>query len=104
MSMAIDIKTETLLSPEQAAKMLPPGRNGAPVHFGTIIKAIRYGTDGHKLDGLRFGSRWMTSVEALQRWCEALASGPAKGQQTRTASGRRKAIERAERELSELGV
>ena len=69
--MGIDIKNETLINLVRAARLLPAGRNGKPVHVSTIVREITKGKNGIKLEGLRIGNRWVTSIEAMQRWAEA---------------------------------
>src|SRR5438094_832673 len=56
--MAIDVATETLLSLRQAARRLPPGRNGRPCHPATVFRWIQEGArrpNGKRvyLDGVR---------------------------------------------------
>jgi hypothetical protein len=58
-----------------------------------------------KLEALRLGGRWVSSREALQRFAEALTphtDTPASA--TRTPRQRRRASERAARELERLGI
>lgn len=62
----IDIATERLLNLNEAAKLLPSARKGRPVHPATIWRQIASG----KLEGLHVGNRWITSVEAIQRYLE----------------------------------
>jgi Protein of unknown function (DUF1580) len=99
----IDTATETLLTLDQAASRQPVSRGGRPVHPATIWRWIR----DRKLEGVRIGSRWLTSVEALQRHAEretlrALGDEPAPV--AVETSARRKAIERAEREAELIGI
>jgi hypothetical protein len=73
--MGIDLRSERALGLAEAARMLPPGRNGRPVHVSSLVRAITSGVDGHRLEAIRIGRRWVTTVEAIQRWGEALAAG-----------------------------
>jgi hypothetical protein len=58
-----------------------------------------------KLEALRLGSRWVTSSVALQRFCEALTPSATNNPVlTRTPKHRRRAVERAEQELKNLGI
>ena len=101
--MAIDIRTETIIDVrQQAANYLGLGRGGKPPHHSFFIRAITKGVKGHKLEALRVGSRWITSVEALQRWAERQTVAAGVTDQTSTVS-RRKDIARTERELDRLG-
>jgi hypothetical protein len=62
----IDIASERLLNLPGAARMLPPARAGRPVHPSTILRLIVAG----ELEAIHSGNRWITSVEALQRYLE----------------------------------
>ena len=106
-----DLTQEEPISLSEAAALLPRGRNHSKPHVSTILRWIQKGTkapSGEKayLDGLRVGSRWTTSREALQRFAERLTpqldndgmSSP------RTPTERRRAAERAERELEREGL
>jgi hypothetical protein len=73
----IDLSAETPISLAQAARLLPPGRNGRPVTLGCVLRWILRGAkapDGHRvhLEAVRLGGRWLTSKEGLQRFAEAL--------------------------------
>jgi hypothetical protein len=106
----IDLKSETPLSLAQAAALLPPSRGGRRVHRSFLIRAITRGTNGVRLEAVRIGRRWITSVEAIERWLEGQterAAGEAtRGDGTRdrpTASARRRA-EAADHTLRRLGL
>ncbi len=65
------------LSLPQAAKRLPPSRNGRPVSTSTLVRWILHGLlgpDGEivRLEAVRLGSRWVTDEGALQRFVERL--------------------------------
>jgi len=102
----IDIATETLLPLSKAAKRVPPARNGKRCHESTILRWILKGTDGVKLEGIRLGGRWLTSVEALQRFAERLTPSQEQPPATspRSPSARERAARRAEKELERLGI
>jgi len=59
-----------------------------------------------KLDGLRVGGRWITSLEALQRFAEALT--PMQTTEPvappRTATTRERATARAAKRLEQAGI
>lgn len=106
----MDIAHETLLSLSQAARRLPPGRGGRPMHMSGILRWVLEGAkapDGSRvrLEAMRLGGRWLTSVEALQRFGEALTPRLDDDRPTiRTPTQRSRAAERAARELEALGV
>jgi hypothetical protein len=102
--MAIDLKKETLISLAQGTRLLPPGRNEKPVHVSTLVRAILKGNDGVKLEALRVGGRWVTSVEALQRWAERQTAALVGSSSSQPRPGRAGRDERAERRLDELGI
>jgi hypothetical protein len=108
----IHLSTETTLSLAQAARLLPPGRGERPVTLSCILRWVLRGARSPsgeliRLEAIRVGGRWVTSREALQRFSERLtpdlaASGP--GPTPRTPGRRRRASERAGRELERLGL
>ena len=62
---------ETTLGLAEAARSLPAGRKGRRPHLSTLLRWILEGVRGPRgervrLEGLRLGSRWITSKEALQ--------------------------------------
>lgn len=72
----IDLGRETPLSLTSAARMVPPGRRGRPVTLSCIFRWITKGVmapDGQRvrLEASRLGGRWITSLEALQRFVDA---------------------------------
>jgi hypothetical protein len=74
----IDIASEGLLTLKEAAALIPSSRAGRPTHAATVFRLIR----ARKLEGVRVGGRWLTSVEALQRYADretraALGNEPA---------------------------
>ncbi|MGA2703161.1 MAG: hypothetical protein ABSH35_18950 [Isosphaeraceae bacterium] len=62
----IDIATERLLNLPDAAKVFPSARAGRPTHPATIWRKIVCGD----LEGLYLGTRWVTSLEAIQRYAD----------------------------------
>jgi hypothetical protein len=98
----IDFQNETTLSLSQAAKQIPPSRNGKPTHVSTILRWILKGVKGVRLEGVRLGGRWVTSAEALQRFSEKLTATKVPQVAEKTPQPRR-AAELAEEELDRLG-
>ncbi len=103
--------SETLLTLCEAARRLPPGRCGRPVSFSCVYRWIAHGAPGPdgsrvKLEAVRVGGRWLTSVEALARWAERLTpcldGGPMPAR--RTPAQRKRADERAAKHLDAAGI
>jgi hypothetical protein len=107
----IDLATESLLSLSDAARLIPPVRRGRPVSFQCVLRWVLVGSktpSGElvKLEALRLGGRWVTSLEALQRFAESLTpqSENTPASPPRTPRQRRRAAERAEEKLEQLGI
>jgi hypothetical protein len=103
--MAIDLSAETLLSLSQAAKRLPPLRTDRPVSPATVWRWIIKGTrraDGIvvRLEACKIGSRYVTSVEALDRYVQGL-NGTYKMQ---PAPSRKRAHKKAKRQVAAAGI
>jgi hypothetical protein len=106
----IDLLTETVLGLKDAAKLVPSARQGRPVSFACLWRWVLHGAkapDGERvrLEAVRLGGRWVTSREALQRFAERLTP-QAQDQPAppRTPRQRRRAAERAEKELERMGI
>ena len=106
----LDISTEQLIALKEVAKRIP-GRGGRPTNFATIWRWIMKGSiaPGGKrvrLRAARIGGKWVTSVEAVQEFLQALT--PRFGEEPpnlpRSAAKRQAADERAARELEETGI
>jgi hypothetical protein len=107
----IDLGNETTCSLSQAAKLLPPGRRGRPVSLSCLLRwvldGVRTSNGTVRLEAVRLGGRWITSVEALQRF--AAAQTPTLGADPihavrRPSTVRHRASERAARQLDKLGI
>jgi hypothetical protein len=105
-----DLTSETLLSLPEAARRIPPGRNGRPTHISTLVRWITRGVKVRgvgtvRLEALRCSSRWLTSAEALGRFFSAqtptLGDTPAL---PRTPTARRRAADKAGEQLSKIGI
>lgn len=68
----IDHTKERLIGFEEAARRLPPRPSGAPIHPKTVYLWATRGLNGVALESLMIGQRRVTSVEACQRFFEAL--------------------------------
>jgi hypothetical protein len=76
--MAIDIQTEKLIGLNEAARLIP-GRDGGTVHVITVGLWTRRGKRGVILESVLAGPRRCTSVEAVQRFLEAVTRKAANG-------------------------
>jgi hypothetical protein len=105
--MSIDFSTERIVDlRREAPGYLGLSRNGRPVHYSCLIRAVKKGVNGVRLEAVRVGRRWVTSVEALQRWAERQtpASGDSLPSKPRSTASRRREAERADSELRDRGV
>jgi hypothetical protein len=107
--MSINLHNETLLTLNQAARMLPPSRRGRPVSLSCIYRwvldGVKTATGKIRLEALRIGGRWLTSAEALERF--AVAQTPSLTDRPplpRTLCARRLAAEKAEQALAKIGI
>ncbi|QDU21260.1 DUF1580 domain-containing protein [Urbifossiella limnaea] len=74
----IDIRSESLLSLAAAGRHLAAIQGGRPPRPSTFYRWATRGLRGHRLEVIRCGGRVATSVEALQRFFDALtAAAPA---------------------------
>jgi NADPH:quinone reductase-like Zn-dependent oxidoreductase len=98
------------LSCTEAVKLLPPGRNSTTISPATITRWILRGcraADGRrvKLRAVRIGFRWAVRETWLQEFFELLAANVAEPAITpRTPGQRKRALERANRELAASGI
>jgi hypothetical protein len=68
----IDVNTETLVTFSQLAGRHPHRRNGRPTHVSTIHRWRLVGIRGVRLEAIRSGGAWVSSLEAYARFCAAL--------------------------------
>lgn len=105
-----DLTRETLLTLAHAARRFPPARLGRPVNSSTIWRWCRKGVRVEgigivRLECVRVSGRWLTSEEAISRF--VARQTPAAEQtmaRSRTLGQRRRASERAARELDRIGI
>jgi hypothetical protein len=103
----IDISIEEAISLTEAAKRLPCRRRGVRPNVATLYRWAQAGCRGIRLETLCVGATRCTSMEALQRFFDALtaqAGRHAPAPPPRQSGQRRKAIEAAERRLAKAGV
>lgn len=108
--MAIDLAREEIRSLAQLAATLP-GRGDKRVNASTVYRGCARGIrakDGTrvKLEHVRLGSRIVSSIEALQRFGELLASEPdaAPVIERRTPTQRERACAKANEQLEAMGL
>ena len=105
------LHNETVLTFSEAAARLPR-LNGKKVHASSLWRWARKGIGGVHLETRRIGGRFVTSIEALERFTRALAEVPLKGRgtspaplaRTRTERQREQAVERANAALKAAGI
>jgi hypothetical protein len=100
----INIVDEFTIPLRQAAKLLPCRRQGKPAHVATLYRWAHRGLRGVRLETVQIGGTLCTSREALQRFFERLDRRPDPVSIATTPASRRRAAERAERELQRLGI
>jgi hypothetical protein len=96
------ILNETVVTFAEAAARLPRV-NGRKVHVASVWRWARKGVRGVQLEAILMGGRWLTSVEALERFGVAVAA-TARPAGKLPAQGRREAIARAKEELRRAGI
>jgi hypothetical protein len=109
----IDLSAETALSLADIPKRLPRGRRGRPVHLSTPLRWILQGAKGPngevvRLEAVRLGGRWITTIEALNRFTRRLTpdleAAAKRSGRARPPAARRRAADRAGRELVKAGI
>ena len=101
--MAIDPLSETVISLNDAARLLPARRAGKKPHVSCIYRWTTTGCKGVVLESLQCGGNRVTSREALTRFFQALTFG-ADRPPVRSPLKRQRAAERAIRELERQGA
>ena len=107
----LDLTCEQLIPLAKATRLVPPARRGKRTHLSTLLRWILTGAtapDGSRvrLDAVRLGGRWMTTLGSLQRFAAALTPrvGDEAPASARSPSARTRASERAAAELTRKGV
>lgn len=106
--MSIDLKKGTVIPVAKVPQVLGrTGRNGSYMSVQQVMRGVLKGFNGHKLAAAKCGSRWLTTVEAVQDWVDRQAES-ARGEPTpatdRTQDAHREASARADRELERRGL
>ncbi len=100
--------SEQIVTFSEAAKALPK-LNGKRPHPSTLWRWARKGCRGVKLEVRRLGGRFVTSMEALERFSKELGEvelpdRPAPPPKLPTNRQRLKSIERAKKNLEAVGI
>src|SRR5262245_69457 len=106
----IDLATEKTFPLSHASKFLPSARRGRPVTLSCLLRWVFDGVKSPegkrvRLEALRLGGKWVTSMEALQRFaeCQTPVFGQPDKAILRSPTKRMKAAQRAEKELERAG-
>ncbi len=99
----IDIQNETVVSLTEASKHLPRRRAGKRPHPATLYRWVQHGVRGVKLEAIQVGGTLCTSLQALQRFCEA-CTDPSSRPPSSTSKSREREIKKAEAELAKAGI
>ncbi len=107
----LEIASGQGLSLSRAARRFPSYRAGRPINPATIWRWLQEGVrlpDGRRvrLEAARLSGRWLTSEPALERFLAAQtpALGDDPPHTTATQKQRKRAAERAARELDKIGI
>lgn len=93
----IKLCNETLIPIREAPRHLPKRPNGKRIHTSACYRWISRGVRGVRLDSIKIGGSTYTSMEALQRFGDRLATGRSIGPEDEPATPRmrQRQIERA---------
>lgn len=101
----IDINAESLMTLSKAAKTLPNGRAGKPVHVATMHRwCSPTGAGGVRLETVKIGGVRFTSREALARFISRCSGDDIPAPKPVTTKAQKKRIAAAERELERAGI
>jgi hypothetical protein len=106
-TIVIDISSEEVISLTQAAKRLPCRRGGKRPNVANLYRWSQVGCRGIRLETICIGATRCTSMEALQRFFDALtaqAENRPPPQSPRLSAARQKQIEAAEKRLAKAGI
>jgi hypothetical protein len=106
-----EIAAGTGLGLAEAARRFPPFRAGRPVNPSTVFRwatlgVSRAGGARLRLEAARVGGRWLTSVQAIERFIRAQTPhlGAAAPRRERTQRKRERAADRAGKQLERMGI
>lgn len=99
----IDLTIETILTFAQARSRLPNRRRGKRPDVSTLYRWAKVGLHGVRLETIKIGGQTCTSLEALQRFFDAL-SAPANDSGNMATGRKRKRDDDVENELGKAGI
>ena len=100
----LDLNNESLIPFVEAAKRLPRRRAGRPTHVATLHRWRSRGLRGVRLEAVRVGGVWHTSVEALNRFFARLTSDDHAEDAAMQLPSPPNHDEQAEAELDAIGI
>jgi hypothetical protein len=107
----LDITTEQTLGLAELARKGPRGVGDKPLHFSTLVRWITRGVRSPsgevvRLEAARLGGRWVSSLEALQRFTDRLTPriDDTPMPIPRSPGQRARGAEQARNELRRLGM
>jgi hypothetical protein len=98
-----DLLNETLVTFPGLAKHIPPRRKGKPAHVSSIHRYRNPGIEGIRLEAVRVGGIWMTSLEAFARFCARLTAAKEGAEPTATTPAQSPSAQADDRELERKG-
>ncbi len=103
----IDIKTERLIPLREVPQLgiIPARRSGSRLNVSTIYRWALHGQRGIKLESLKIGGQRVTSLNAIQTFCTALARNEvvAPNPKTKQLASLKRSKE-VEAELDQVGI
>jgi hypothetical protein len=101
----ISVNDEHILTFSQLAKRLPRRRRDRPTSPSTVHRWRSRGVRGVRLEAVRIGGTWVTSLEAYERFCHAVtANTGGKVQVSPTEEQERDSTDQVNQQLDELGI
>jgi hypothetical protein len=96
---------ETLVFLRDVPSIAPAGPGGRKTHLSTVMRWKDRGVRGVRLEAIRWGYRWVTSLEALARFLVNVSLGSAAPPSNpRSTSARRRHISQADSHLDQAGI
>jgi hypothetical protein len=88
---------------QAARELFAPNHEGRPVHVSTVLRWVLHGVRGVKLEAVRVGGRWATTLEAIRRF-EAACTAKYAAAPGIVDPSRERHEREIERELTAMGV